>query len=94
MSATILPFRPDVDRDALIRRAKAIYESVFPTTPTIDNLPEDGGKARIQRRRQAIGLEHLFHGSSVGGYHDLTMDHADNGMPSDVAYCAPDDDCA
>jgi hypothetical protein len=94
MSATIIPFRPEVDRDALIRQAQAIYESSFPTTPLIDDLPEDGGKARIQRRRQTIGLEHLFHGSSVGGDRDLTMDHADNGLPCDVAYCAPDDDCA
>jgi hypothetical protein len=94
MSAVILPFRTDVDRDALIRRARAIYESIFPTTPLIDDLPEDGGKARIQRRRQAIGLEHLFHGSCVGGDRDLTMDHADpiDYMPSE--YCAPETDIA
>lgn len=94
MSATILPFRPDLERDALIRRAQAIYESIFPSAPVIDDLPTDGGKGRIQRRRQAIGLDHLFHGSSMGGAGDLAMDHADNGMPCDVAYCAPDDDCA
>ncbi len=54
----------------------------------------DGGRQRIQRRRQAIGLEHLFHGSTIGGDRDLSMDHADNGRPSDSAYHAPDDDCA
>ena len=86
MSAIVLPFRPDIDRDALIAQARANYESIFPTN--------DGGKARIQRRRKAIGLEHLFHGSTISDVHDLVMDHADNGMPSDSPYHAPDSDPA
>jgi hypothetical protein len=45
----------------------------------------DGGKARIKRRRLLFPQE---------GACDLSMLHADNGMPSDVAYCAPDGDCA
>jgi hypothetical protein len=39
----------------------------------------DGGRARITRRRTQC---------------DLTMDHVDNGMPSDVAYHAPETDPA
>lgn len=52
----------------------------------------DGGKARILRKRDNFkfrlgdGIRDLSD--------DLIMDHADNGMPSDVAYCAPDNDCA
>lgn len=69
----------------------------FPGIAELAPFQGDGGKARIKRRRQAIGLEHMFHGSSAGGSADLTMGHADpedNGMPCDVAYCAPDTDLA
>jgi hypothetical protein len=62
---------------------------------------DDGGKARIKRRRCAIGLDHMFHGSTVvdaetlglaapdvSRSHDvLTMDHADpeDTRPSELA---------
>ncbi len=53
----------------------------------------DGGKARILRRRDnfrfRVPCEPI-----VDCADDLMMDHADNGMPSDVAYCAPDTDPA
>jgi hypothetical protein len=45
----------------------------------------DGGKVRMQRRRAAVKRASAC---------DLTMDHADNGMPSDVAYAAPASDPA
>ena len=54
----ILPFRPDLDRDALIRQARANYESVFPTTPLVDNST-DSGKSRILRRRAMIRFRNL-----------------------------------
>ena len=47
----------------------------------------DGGKARLLRRRPGFGA--FKHERD-----DLTMDHLDNGMPSDSAYSAPPDDCA
>jgi hypothetical protein len=58
MSAKILPFRPDLDRDELIRQARAVYESIFPTTVLVDN-PTDSGKSRILRRRAKILFRNL-----------------------------------
>lgn len=56
----------------------------------------DGGKARIQRRRAMLMLDRAY-GSfrlSSEGSCDLSMLHADNGMPSDSSYCAPEADPA
>lgn len=53
----------------------------------------DGAKERIRRRREALFKlddSQLVHVPPC----DLTMDHADNGIPSDVAYCAADVDSA
>jgi hypothetical protein len=53
--------------------------------------PKDGGKERILRKRRAIRLEHMFHGSILPD--DLTQGHADQ-MPSDSPYCAAESDPA
>ena len=47
--------------------------------------PKDGGKARILRRRRAIMVEHMFHGSALPD--DLIMDKADpeDTRPSELA---------
>lgn len=50
----ILEFRP-ADRQG---------DPDFPGIAELEQFHGDGGKARIQRRRRAIGLEHLFHGSA------------------------------
>lgn len=54
----------------------------------------DGGKARIQRRRDVLMLDRMYGASTVGGASDLTMDHTDPGYPSDSPYFAPDSDPA
>lgn len=43
----------------------------------------DGGKSRILARRTVRNLAEPIHDWRD---EDLTMDHADNGMPSDSAY--------
>jgi hypothetical protein len=50
------------------------------------DLPTDGGKGRILRRRPGFGM--FKHERE-----DLVMGHADQ-MPSDSPYCAPDSDPA
>jgi len=53
----------------------------------------DGGKARILRKRDNFRFR-IPSEPTVNRCDDLTMDHADNGMPSDSAYCAPEWDPA
>lgn len=90
MSAVVLPFRPDLDRDALIRQARANYESIFPT-----ETPQERNRQRIDLIRRRDNFKFRIPSEPiVDCADDLVMDHADNGMPSDVAYCAPDNDCA
>lgn len=45
----------------------------------------DGAKARILRRRRTLGLEYMFHGSTLPD--DLAMGHADpeDTRPSELA---------
>jgi len=52
----------------------------------------DGGKSRILSRRQQ-GLI-LAARDILSQVDDLVMQHADNGMPCDVAYSAPECDPA
>lgn len=91
MSADILQFVPRAasERDALVSKARSDYDSVFPATPPTT----DGGKARILRRR-----DHFFYrtpNAPITDHHDdLIMHRADTGMPSDVAYHAPESDPA
>jgi hypothetical protein len=59
--------------------------------PFPEPAPSDGGKARILRRRQRLGMPTLGLKAPDGFRfrEDLTMDHADPedmGMPSDSAY--------
>jgi hypothetical protein len=53
---------------------------------SFDLLPKDGSKARIRRRRRALGLERMFHGAALAD--DLTMRSADpeeDTRPSELA---------
>lgn len=91
MTASILtsPPRADTERAALITQARLNYDSIFPATP----LTTDGGKARIQRRRDNFKFR------DSNGVRDITddlmLDHADPScMPSDSAYHAPESDPA
>lgn len=64
--------------------------------------PNDGGKARILRRRKERALDDLalLHGPGIAAplgiaaMCELTMGHTDLGMPSDSAYSAPASDPA
>jgi hypothetical protein len=53
----------------------------------------DGGKARVLRKRDNYRFR-IPSEPIVDCADDLVMDHADNGMPSDSPYCAPDSDPA
>lgn len=55
------------------------------------NSAIDGGRARIMDRRVVLGISDpdRFHFAD-----SLVMDHADNGMPSDSAYHAAENDSA
>lgn len=54
------------------------------------SLPTDGSKARMQARRQALGLATFDFSAIDKRTTDLAMDHVDTGIPCDVAYSAPD----
>jgi hypothetical protein len=89
MSATILPFRPDLDRDALIAQARANYESIFPT-----ETPQDRNRARIDSIIRRDNFKFRASQNFRDLADDLMMDHADNGIPSDSPYHAPDEGLA
>lgn len=48
----------------------------------------DGAKERIRRRRES--LFRLDDSALIDTRCDLSMGHADNGIPSDVSYCPSD----
>lgn len=56
-------------------------------------LSTDGGKARVLRRRDNFRFRHPGF-PVIDPADDLIMDHVDTGMPSDVAYNAPESDPA
>lgn len=56
-------------------------------------LPTDGGKARILRRRDNFRFRHPGF-PMIDPADDLIMDHVDNGTPSDSPYHAPECDPA
>ncbi len=58
------------------------------------SLTTDGARARIQARRQAIGLASFNFDAIQKRTDDLTMDHVDTGIPCDVSYSAPERDPA
>lgn len=88
--AEILQFPINQDREALIAQARANYESVFP-----GDTPQDRNRARIDSIRKRDNFKFRIPDDPIKDHRDdLYMDHADNGMPSDVAYCAPDSDLA
>lgn len=90
MSAVVLPFRPDLDRDALIRKARSNYESIFPT-----ETPQDRNRQRIDLIRRRGNFKFRIPSEPiVDCAGDLLMDHADNGIPSDSPYHAPETDTA
>jgi hypothetical protein len=60
----------------------------FPKPPI-----NDGGKSRIHRKRDNFKFR-IPEEPIVDCADDLVMDHADNGMPSDSPYHAPDADPA
>lgn len=80
------PPRSDIERESLIAQACANYDSIFPATT-------DGGKARILRRRDNFKFR-TSESPKRDVADDLAMDHADNGIPSDSPYHAPDHDGA
>lgn len=53
--------------------------------------PQPDARARLKARRERLGLAAP---TATAPREDLAMDHLDNGMPSDVAYCAPASDPA
>lgn len=57
-------------------------------------LPTDGGRARILRRRDNFKFRIPEEPIVDCAEDDLMMDHADNGMPSDSPYSAPATDGA
>lgn len=87
--AEILQFPINQDREALIAQARANYESVFP-----GDTPQDRNRARIDSIRKRDNFKFRSGDAVRDVADDLIMDQADNGMPSDVAYCAPDSDSA
>lgn len=89
MTATILPFRTEPDREALIEQARANYESVFPS-----ETPQERNRARIESIRKGANYKFRIRDGVRDIADDLIMDHAGNGMPSDNPYCAPDSDPA
>lgn len=64
----------------------------FPGNQESHPTTTDGGKARILRRRDNFKFRDGAGKRDVAD--DLRMDHADNGIPSDVAYHAPNHDGA
>jgi hypothetical protein len=90
MTATILPFRTEPDREALIQQARDNYESVFPS-----ETPQDRNRARIDSIRKRDSFKFCDIGAQASdNADDLLMDHADpmDYMPSE--YSAPDSDPA
>jgi hypothetical protein len=90
MTATVLPFRPDLDRNELVRQARSNYESIFPT-----ETPQDRNRQRIDTIRKRDYFKFRIPSEPiVDCADDLAMDHADPGYPSDSPYRAPDSDPA
>lgn len=88
----------DTERRALIVKARADYDSVFPAQTTTSVLP-DTAQERNRLRLNSIHRHDNFKfrtgdKPTIDHADDLLMDHADNGVPSDSAFHAPDTDPA
>jgi hypothetical protein len=89
----------DAERKALIVKARADYDSIFPAETTTSILPDAQERNRLRlnsiHRRDNFKFRTPTEPTRNDNADELLMDHADPScLPCDVAYHAPDSDPA